>query len=238
MGHRAVDAFLSEISALPWVTDVWLHGSLATGDHRPGVSDIDLVAVTHRVLDPGDLADIDTVHGRIDDGAGRASALGCAYVTEDLLGDPEARHPTWTHGQLVTRRLSAMVRSELLTHGLALLGREPSRVLTPMSVDDVKAAARGELTGYWSWAVRRPWLFLDPTFGDLALLTMARARHTWATGELLTKTDAIGHLRAPPGVVAGVRRRRASSKRTTSWDPRLAHYAWHDTRRTIAQHTR
>ena len=57
-----------------------------------------------------------------------------------------------------------------------------------MSDDDVRAAARAELAGYWTWAAARPWLFLATTFADLPLA------------------------------------------------PRLAHHAWHDTRRTIAAH--
>jgi len=46
-------------------------------------------------------------------------------VSADLLSDPTARHPTWTHGRLVERRLSSMTRAALLAHGLALLGEEP-----------------------------------------------------------------------------------------------------------------
>ena len=238
MGHPAVELFVSELAARPWVRNVWLYGSLATGDHRPGASDIDIVAVTDHALGSDDLTEIRALHRRIDKGPGHGSALGCAYVGADLLTAPSAQHPTWTHGALVHRRLSAMVRAELHTHGQALLGLEPRAVLEPMTDHDLKTAARGELAGYWTWAVRRPWLFLDPAFGDLALITMARARHTCATGTLLTKTDALDRTRAPAVVVAGVRRRRESGQRGTLWAPRLAHHAWHDTRRTIAEHVR
>ncbi|WP_210650447.1 nucleotidyltransferase domain-containing protein [Nocardioides sp. SYSU D00065] len=62
MQHRAVDAFLVELMALGWVRDVWLYGSLASGDHRPGASDIDLVAVTGRVLGRVEVGTVRRIH--------------------------------------------------------------------------------------------------------------------------------------------------------------------------------
>ncbi len=76
-------------------------------------------------------------------------------------------------------------------HGWAVRGRSPLDVLPAMSDDDVREAARTELTGYWTWAARRPWLWLDPVIADLGLTSMARGRHTLATGELLTKSQAV-----------------------------------------------
>ena len=184
------------LSDAGWVSDIWLHGSLATGDHRPGVSDIDVVAITTRPLDASDVGDVERLHRHLDT-TWPGSALGCTYVDAARLSTPEASHPTWTHGRCVERRLSAMVRAELLDHGRTLLGREPAAVLEPMSRDDVRDAVRQELTGYWSWAVRRPWLFLDSRHADLALLSMARARLTLESGELVTKAHAASHVRAP-----------------------------------------
>ena len=34
-----------ELSSLGWVADLLVAGSVATGDYRPGVSDLDLVAI-------------------------------------------------------------------------------------------------------------------------------------------------------------------------------------------------
>ncbi|MBL0748586.1 nucleotidyltransferase domain-containing protein [Nocardioides baculatus] len=237
MEHPAVDALAAELAQRGWVSDLWLHGSLATGDHRPGVSDIDLVAITTRPLDASRLREVDRVHRRLD-ATWPGSALGCAYVDGSRLDDLRVEHPTWTHGRLVERRLSSMVRAELLDIGRPLLGRDPAALLAPMSRDDIKAAVREELTGYWSWAVRRPWLFLDSRHADLALVSMARARTTIATGTLMTKTEALAQVRAPARVVDGLRRRRTAGSRRTPIAPLLAHHAWHDTRRTIGEHGR
>lgn len=233
----AVRGFVAELASREWVGDIWLHGSLATGDHRPGVSDIDVVAITTRSLDESDVGDVERLHRHLDS-TWPGSALGCTYVDAARLSAPEASHLTWTHGRRVERRLSAMVRAELLDHGRTLLGREPAAVLEPMSTDDVRDAVRHELTRYWSWAVRRPWLFLDSRHADLALLSMARARLTLASGELATKTRAASHVRAPQRVVAGLARRRTGDSPAVPLAPVLGHHAWHDTRRTINQHVR
>ncbi len=41
----AVTAFGDRLAAQGWVTDLWVAGSLATGDYVPGVNDLDLVAL-------------------------------------------------------------------------------------------------------------------------------------------------------------------------------------------------
>lgn len=234
MRHLAVDSLVDGLAAMPVVSDVWLTGSLAIGDHQPGASDIDMVALTTDALARNDLDRIVALHRHIDATSGRGSALGCVYLEVDQLATTGHQCPTWTHGQLVQRDLSPIARAELLAHGLALVGRNPRSLLTPMSGQDVRAAARAELTGYWSWAVARPWLFLETGFADMALVTMARARHTLTTGMLVSKTDALPLVRAPATVVAGVGRRRSKPSRTSPIAPRVAHYAWRDTRRTLA----
>lgn len=229
----AVAELAESLRALGWVTDLFVGGSLATGDHRPGVSDIDLVAITRVPLDAARLARLRTLHRRLDATTAAGADLGCAYVAAPLVDDPTARHPTWTHGRLVTRPLSGIARAELVRHGHAVLGRPPASVLGDVSEEDVRRAARAELAGYWTTAVRRPLWWWDPALVDLGLTTMARARHALATGELLTKTAALETLRAPDWLREQVRARRDG---VDVRSPRLraAAIAWSDARRTTA----
>jgi hypothetical protein len=86
--------------------------------------------------------------------------------------------------------------------------------------------------GYWAWASRRPWLWLDPAFADLGLTAMARGRHTMRTGHLLTKTEAIGRSGAPAWLIEQMEARRrgetvSSPRLRTTW------IAWRDARRTV-----
>lgn len=226
-----VDELGGELKGLGWVTDLMVAGSLATGDYVPGASDLDLVALVDGPVDAGRQATLAAIHRRLDGGPGAGLDLGCVYVSV-LAAD--AAHPTWTHGRLVQRILSGVTRAELVRHGYEVFGRRPSEVFPPMSADDVRAAARAELTGYWAWAARRPWIWLDPVMADLGLSSMARGRHALGSGELLTKTRAIAQADAPDWLIAQVAARRqgqavASPRVRTAW------IAWRDARRTVAR---
>ncbi|MFI5834558.1 nucleotidyltransferase domain-containing protein [Micromonospora sp. NPDC051300] len=229
----AVDAFTREVAALGWVSDLLVAGSLATGGYRPGVSDLDLVAVADGPVDATRRTELTTLHRRFDAGPAAGLHLGCVYVATAAVEDVQARHPTWTHGQLVHRILSGVTRAELVRHGHALLGRPPDQVLPPMTDDDVRAAARAELTGYWAWAARRPWLWLDPDLADLGLTSMARGRHAVRHGELIGKDRAVPAVAAPSWLVEQVRARRRGEP-VTSPRIRTALIAWRDARRTVA----
>jgi hypothetical protein len=228
-----VRRFGDELERLGWVTDLMVAGSLATGDYLPGVSDLDLVALTDGPVDEGRQAGLVTLHRRLDDGPGAGHRLGCVYVDATTVPDAGLRHPTWTHGQLVQRILSGVTRAELARHGFAVLGRSPRDVFPAVTDDDVRAAARAELTGYWAWAARRPWLWLDPTIADLGLTSMARGRHALAHGELLTKSRAVERAHAPARLIAQLAARRRGEA-VASPRIRTALVAWRDARRTVA----
>lgn len=228
-----VDELGEQLERLGWVRDLLVAGSLATGDYLPGVSDLDLVAVVDAPVDTGRAATLAALHRRLDDGQGAGVDLGCVYVSGSQLLDLQALHPTWTHGRMIQRILSGVTRAELVRHGFAVFGREPAHDLPQMSNEDVREAARAELLGYWRWAARRPWMWLDPALADLGLTSMARGRHTLATGELLTKTRAVEKADVPAWLLNQLRARRRG-ERVTSPRVRTAVLAWRDARRTVA----
>jgi hypothetical protein len=228
---EAVDEFGRRLAALGGVTDLLVAGSLATGDHVPGVSDLDLVALTDG---PIDVPAMTALHRDLDAGAARGHKLGCVYVPAAAIADRAAEHPTWTHGRLVQRILSGVTRAELVRHGYAVFGRPPTETFPPVTDDDVRAAARAELTGYWAWAARRPWIWLDPEIAELGLTSMARGRHALREGDLLTKSRAVGQAAAPPWLVAQLAARRGGEGvPSPRW--RTAWIAWRDARRTVAE---
>jgi hypothetical protein len=89
-------------------------GSLATGDYVPGVSDLDLVALTGGPVGAARQEVLAGLHRELDHGAAHGLDLGCVYVDAGRLGDLGALHPTWTHGGLVQRSLSGVTRAELV----------------------------------------------------------------------------------------------------------------------------
>jgi hypothetical protein len=223
--------FGSELTALGWISDLLVAGSVATGDYVPGVSDLDLVAVTDGPVDGVRRATLMSLHQRLDNTIGTGLNLGCIYVDGDRREDIHVKHPTWTHGSLVQRIVSGVARAELVRHGFAVFGRPPQTLFPPMTDDDVREAARAELVGYWAWAARRPWIWLDPVIADLGLTSMARGRHALRAGDLLTKTQAIEQAAAPAWLIDQLRARRhgqgaPSPRLRTAW------IAWRDACRT------
>jgi Nucleotidyltransferase domain len=228
----AVPVLADRLSQLSWVRHLFVAGSLATGDYVPGVSDLDLVAIVDGPVDGPRLASLVDVHRELDSGVADGLDLGCVYVDDRALLDRHARHPTWTHGELVRRILSDVTRAELVRHGFEVIGRPPQEVLPPMTDADVRTAARAELCGYWAWAAHRPFMWLSPVIADLGLTSMARGRHALRTGALLTKTQAIEAADAPRWLIEQLRARRrgedvASPRVLTGW------IAWRDARRTV-----
>lgn len=229
----AVRHFAERLDDLGWVTDLLVAGSLATGDYVPGVSDLDLVALTSGPVVPTRLEILVGLHRELDHGAAHGLDLGCQYVEGSSLADLEALHPMWTHGSLVQRSLSGVTRAELVRHGFAVLGRPPAAVLPEMTDDDVRRAARAELCGYWADAARRPLWWLNPVIADLGLTSMARGRHALETGHLLTKTQAVQQAHAPAWLKDQLLARR-QGQRVASPRVRTALIAWRDARRTVA----
>ncbi len=216
------------------VEALWVAGSLASGDYVLGVSDLDLVAVTSKPLLGQTLEEVVRIHGELDAGPAKGMDLGCQYVDVDRLLDVAVEHPTWTHGEMLDRVVSRVTRAELVLHGYPVLGPPPTEMLPTVTPDEVGAAARAELAGYWSYAARRPQMFVRlPVMVDLGLTAMARARYAIATGELLTKTAAIEQARAPAWLRADLRtRRQGDSVKSPRW--RAAYIAWRDVRRTTS----
>jgi hypothetical protein len=233
----AVTELADRLTELGWALDLFVAGSLATGDYVQGVSDLDLVALTDGPVDDLRQAILMELHQDLDRGVAMGLDLGCVYVDVNRLADGNALHPTWTHGSLVHRILSGVTRAELVRHGFEVMGRPPATVLPVMTDDDVRRAARAELCGYWAWASRRPLMWLDPVIADLGLTSMARGRHALQTGQLLTKTRAIERAHAPAWLrqQLGARRR---GEPVVSPRGRTAFIAWHDARRTVARASR
>jgi hypothetical protein len=229
----AVRQLAERLEGLDWVSDLLVAGSLATGDYVPGVSDLDLVALTGGPVGPARQEILAGLHRELDRGAAHGLDLGCVYVDSGRLADLGAQHPTWTHGSLVQRRLSGVTRAELVRHGFAVLGRPPATVLPEMTDDDVRRAARAELCGYWAHAARRPLWWLNPVIADLGLTSMARGRHALQTGQLLTKTQAIEQAHAPTWLKDQLRARR-QGQQVASPRTRTALIAWRDARRTVS----
>jgi hypothetical protein len=213
--HPAADdlvrTFADRVGPVAGVTAFWVAGSLAAGDYHPGVSDLDLVALVRSPLHEVQQRAVADLHEdlvRTDD---RAAKLHCDYPAATEVDDVAAEHLRWAHRELHRHPLSGIARAELLRFGITLHGPVPGDVLPPVGDADLEAAVRGELTGYWTDALRKPHLWLQDVYVDIGLFTLARAEATLHDGRLVTKQEALPRLAGlgvDAGLVAEMTRRR------------------------------
>ena len=189
-----VAAFADAVLPVAGVVGLYCGGSLAMGDFRPGVSDLDLAAVVAAELDERQQADLVALHERLLREEPTAAKLHCAYVPQDALADLGAGHLTWAHGELYRRPFSGIARAELLHAGITVHGPPPADLLPAVDEATLHQAARDELIGYWTAAVRKPQIWLHDVYVDLGLLTLARVEATLTEGRLITKAEALDRL--------------------------------------------
>lgn len=210
-----VPAVAALASALGDTVDgLYVGGSVASGDYRPAVSDIDAVALVGDPLGPAARRALTHTHQELGRAGVDAAGLHCAYVVRRHVGDVAYRHWTWAFDELFRRPFSGIGRAELLADPVVVHGPRPSQWLPAMDVDDLRDAARTELSGYWTTALRKRAIWRQDVYVDHCVTTVGRADLTIRDGRLVTKTEAIAHLAElglPPEILDGVRRRRAGN---------------------------
>jgi len=182
------------------LTGLYLVGSIALGDFKPGRSDIDVVVVTSDPLALGDVeqvhTDLATLHPRpsfdglyvteeelrsVPDGHGRGIAV---IEGRPLDSSPAERHPvTWL---------------TLARHGIACRGPAPSASWIATDLSAARAYARRNLVDYWKpWMESRRrllsragWHGLSAGAVTWSVLGMSRLHALLAEGRILSKTGA------------------------------------------------
>ncbi|MGW4561510.1 nucleotidyltransferase domain-containing protein [Streptomyces sp. NPDC004561] len=189
---------------------VWAHGSLAGGDYREGVSDLDLIAVLPGPVDLRTVRRTVTLHRRLRT-APLAAKLHCSYLGPGALDDPERSHLTWAHGHVMRRPVTPVTRRELHDFGRVLHGAPPGALLPPVPDGQLHGFVVRDQRDFWRPAVGKARLWRQDVWVDLGLLTFARATVTLREGRLISKRDALARLPglgAPAEVVEDIARRR------------------------------
>ena len=202
-----VPRFAAAIREVAGVTAFYAGGSIGSGDYRPGISDLDLVAVLGGPLTRARRERLRAMHRTLG-----TAKLHCAYVPLTEIADVSRKHVNWAHERLLRRTLSGISRAELHQFGVTVYGPPPADVVPAVSRAALSEAARVELRGYWTGAVRRARVWRTDLHVDLGLTTVSRADVTIAEGRLITKRDAIDRLPSlgvPIELTEEIRRRRA-----------------------------
>ncbi|MFI1466602.1 nucleotidyltransferase domain-containing protein [Streptomyces wuyuanensis] len=225
--RQTLDRFAADVCRPLPLVSVWAHGSLAGGDHRPGRSDLDLVAVLNRRCTRTERTRLAEAHESLARELPLAVKLHCAYLPVPEPGGPSRRHLTWAHEKLVRCPVTPVARRELHTFGMVLHGPPPAGPLPRVSDAELAAFVLGDLAGYWRPALAHRKRWRRDVWVDLGMLTLARALVPLREGRLITKAEALGELLglgAPGEVVDDIRRRRYGEPRpaTPDWTIRRA----------------
>jgi Nucleotidyltransferase domain len=213
---------LNHALATTGAVGLYVGGSIASSDYRPGVSDIDAVALVDRPPRPAAREELIALHNRLAE-RGHGKALHCVYVPLTDAVDPSRKHWTWAFGELFRRPLSRIARAELLADPVVIFGPRPQSWLPPMSDVELRDAAREQLAGYWTRALRKRAIWHRDVYVDLGLTVWARAEATITEGRLITKSEAIARMRergVPGEIVDQVASRRAGVNVTISDEER------------------
>lgn len=205
--RKGVDAYLLAVDAVDpdLVEGFYVIGSAALDDFRPGVSDIDFVAVATTLPADGQVAALTRIHGHLS----RRPLLDGIYTTWlDLARDPRQASPgPHAHGRRLHPRCDhqrhPVTWHSLARHGIAIRGRKPADI--DISTDPAELAhwTRGNLDDYWRrWWQRSSRL---PTPAGLACLTsqatawcvlgVSRLHCTLTTGQIISKVAAGEYAR-------------------------------------------
>ncbi len=186
--------FAAAARPIAGVVAMYVGGSLASGDYRPGISDLDLVAFIEAELDEERQARLIGLHQATIRADACASNLHCIYVPVDQIADLEREHLTWAFDELFERTLSGIARAELLGDPVVVYGPAACDILPAMDRAAIATAARAELAGYWTEALNKPDVWREDVYVDLGLLTVARVVAAIDEGRLITKAEAIRRL--------------------------------------------
>ena len=123
---QVVAAFAAAVAPVAGVVGLYAGGSLAAGDYRPAVSDLDLVAVVASPVGRRQRRRLRRLHAATMREQPAAAKLHCVYVPRGEATEVSQPHLTWAHGQLFRRSLSGVARAELLRGGITVAGPPPS----------------------------------------------------------------------------------------------------------------
>jgi hypothetical protein len=203
-----LDAYLAGVDreAPGLVEGLYLVGSIALDDYRPGASDVDFVAVTRSSPTATDVDALRRAHERLAR-AHRRPFLDGAYVTwAELAADPAsaAPGPGVHEGRLHPRGgRDPVAWHTLARHGVRVRGPSSADLTVWTDRAALTAWCRGNLDDYWRrWyesaarpLSRRSLACLGSWGPAWAVLGVSRLHYTVATGEITSKDGAGRYAR-------------------------------------------
>jgi hypothetical protein len=188
------------------VVGIYLVGSVALGDYRPGRSDIDTVTVLRRELNHSDDESLVNIHDALSTWAGEnALAYDTTYVPLPWLAkapDPDAVTPFSLDGRLRLGEAAPQLVPPTwleLSRSVRVLGPDPKDLDVVLDVVGLRTWTLGNLQGYWARTAADVRAAVKdrspdaPARGDgvtWLVLGAPRLHATLTTGEVVSKSAA------------------------------------------------
>jgi len=197
----AISAYLRLADArLPGrISGLYLIGSLALGDYRPGQSDIDFVAVTDTALTPWELQQLERLHGELRRAAPRPRLDGVYVTWLDLQADPASLSaPYYLHGRFAPNGgFAANPVTWCIMHRHPVPMRGPAKPMVRHDEELLRRWCRENIQSYWAgWVLgartrlTRRIFSLSRQSTVWGVLGVTRLHATIKTGDILSKSAA------------------------------------------------
>jgi hypothetical protein len=183
---------------------LYLRGSLVMGDFRPESSDIDLLAVTERLVSAEEFAALVEMHNHLGQpGHPFANRVEIAYIDRVALRrfQPGYRFPTLGQGETLGwaehHTNWILERWMVREHGIALFGPPPTTLIDPVPRAELSSAVRERLQDWAEWAsdLNDPEWHGPRSHKAYVVETMCRALYTLAQGEIGSKPQSVAWAR-------------------------------------------
>jgi hypothetical protein len=179
----------------------YLTGSLALGGFDPATSDVDLIVVTGALVSENEYAKLDQFHQEVPPLANRFSLeYEVYYIDRTSLrrygpNQPLVRvEPGYGIYRTEQRPSSVLERWTVRELGITLIGTDPKSLIDPVSAQDIRAAAEGELKvrlRNWSDGTWPRSELANRGAQGFEVETACRALYTVRTGQVCSKQEAI-----------------------------------------------
>jgi hypothetical protein len=205
LADRIVSAYLElvDAEATGLVAGLYLTGSLALGDFRPGQSDIDFVALTAAPVDAPILEHLKRVHATLTERMPLPLFEGIYLTPGDLRLDPAAVNSVpYVHERQFHPagrfEFNPVTWATLARHGIAMRGRPPAELGVWDDPAVLDQWTRQNLVEYWRpWQARHSKLLSGPGLAALrpwafawGVLGVSRLHYTLTTGRITSKYGA------------------------------------------------
>ena len=182
---RRLAAGLQELLG-PNLIGFYLTGSLTYGDFNRESSDIDFLVVMKNTLPADEIHKVQELHKNISNTFPEWSKrIEGSYITKSMLTSidpPKEKRPYVNAGkmwQFAYGNEWVINKYALYICGKAIYGPEPQRIMTPVTIEQVREASRRDLEQDWLPKVQIPNAFHDPDYDSshlqaYAVLTLCR----------------------------------------------------------------